>query len=85
MTTDIFCFYLQNSLIQTSQQEVNGTVIRPPLVFPGSILLTFCEVYTGKIYCNNQSEYIDNLTIGELHKSATGFSHKVVLCFATFI
>jgi hypothetical protein len=33
MTTDIFCFYLQNRLIQISQQEVNGTVILPPLVF----------------------------------------------------
>jgi hypothetical protein len=34
MTTDNFCFYLQNRLIQTSKQEVNGTVILPPLVFP---------------------------------------------------
>jgi len=33
MTTDNFCFYLQNRLIQTSQ-KVNGTVILPPLVFP---------------------------------------------------
>jgi hypothetical protein len=31
----IFCFYLQNRLIQTSEQGVNGTVILPPLVFPG--------------------------------------------------
>jgi len=35
MTTDNFCFYLQNRLIQTSHQEVNGTVILSPLVFPG--------------------------------------------------
>ena len=35
MTTDNFCFYLQNRLIQTTQ-EVNGTVILPPLVFPAS-------------------------------------------------
>jgi hypothetical protein len=35
MTTDHFCFYLQNRIIQTSQ-EVNGTVIVPPLVFPGT-------------------------------------------------
>ncbi len=28
-------FYLQNRLIQTVKQEVNGTVILPPLVFPG--------------------------------------------------
>ncbi len=34
MTTDNFCFYLQNKLIQTSQKEVNSTVILPPLVFP---------------------------------------------------
>jgi len=31
MTTDNFCFYLQNRLIQTSQTG-------PPLVFPGSSL-----------------------------------------------
>ncbi len=31
MTTDNFCFYLQNRLIQTG---ANGTVILPPLVFP---------------------------------------------------
>jgi hypothetical protein len=38
MTTDNFCFYLQNRLIQTSQKkEVNGTVIFPPLVFPGTV------------------------------------------------
>jgi hypothetical protein len=35
MTTDNFCFYLQNRLIQTSQLEVNGSVILPCLVFPG--------------------------------------------------
>ncbi len=40
MTTDNFYFYLQNRLIQTSQTgaEVNGTVIFPPLVFPGATL-----------------------------------------------
>jgi hypothetical protein len=31
MTTDNFCFYLQNKPVK---QEVNGTVILPPLVFP---------------------------------------------------
>ncbi len=36
MTTDNFCFYLRNRLIQTSQKkEVNGTVILSFLVFPG--------------------------------------------------
>ncbi len=35
LTTDNICFYLQNRPIQTSQAEVNGTVILPPLVFPG--------------------------------------------------
>ncbi len=34
MTSDNFCFYLQNRLIQASKLEVNGTVILPPLVFP---------------------------------------------------
>ncbi len=33
MTTDNFCFYLQNRLIQT-KQEVNGTVILPPFSIP---------------------------------------------------
>ncbi len=35
MATNIFCFYLQNRLIQPVKQEVTGTVILPPLVFPG--------------------------------------------------
>jgi len=34
MTTDNFCFYLQNRLIQTVKQEANGKVILPLLVFP---------------------------------------------------
>ncbi len=34
MTTDIFCFYLQNRLIQTSQTGGQQEVIFPPLVFP---------------------------------------------------
>ncbi len=38
MTTDIFCFYLQNRLNQIVKQEVNGTVILPPLVFPGFLV-----------------------------------------------
>ncbi len=36
MAIDNFCFYLQNRVIQTSKQEVNGTVILPLLVFPGT-------------------------------------------------
>jgi hypothetical protein len=40
MTTDNFCFYLQNKLIQTSQtEEVSSTGILPPLVFPGLLLV----------------------------------------------
>ncbi len=37
MTTDNFCFYLQDRLKTGSKpvkQEVNGTMILPPLVFP---------------------------------------------------
>jgi len=34
MTTDYFCFYLQNRLSKPVKQEVNCTVILPPLVFP---------------------------------------------------
>jgi hypothetical protein len=35
MTTDNFCFHLQNRLIKPVKQEVNSTMILPPLVFPG--------------------------------------------------
>jgi hypothetical protein len=44
MTTDHFCFYLQNRLIQTSQtggQWYSDT--SPPLVFPG-------DLQVGKFY-----------------------------------
>jgi hypothetical protein len=34
MTTDNFCFYLQNRLIQTSQTEGQWYCDTPPLVFP---------------------------------------------------
>ncbi len=50
MTSDNFCFYSQNRLIQTSHQEVNGTVILPPLVFPG---LTFHDTQ------HNDTQYDD--------------------------
>jgi hypothetical protein len=35
MTTDNFCFYLQNRLIQTSQTGGQWYSDIPPLVFPG--------------------------------------------------
>jgi len=35
MTTENFCFYLQKRLTNQSKQEVSGTMILPPLVFPG--------------------------------------------------
>jgi hypothetical protein len=35
MKTDNFCFYLQNR--KPVKQEVNGTVILPPLVFPALV------------------------------------------------
>jgi hypothetical protein len=38
MTTDIFCFYLRNRLIQSVKREVNSTVILPTLVFPDETL-----------------------------------------------
>jgi hypothetical protein len=42
MTTENFCFYLQNRLIQTSHtEEVNGTVILSPIVFPGLLIIKF--------------------------------------------
>jgi hypothetical protein len=33
--TDNFCFYLQKDQSKPVKQEVNGTVILPPFVFPG--------------------------------------------------
>jgi hypothetical protein len=38
MATEIFCFYLQNRLIQTSQTGDQWYGDSPPLVFPGSSL-----------------------------------------------
>ncbi len=37
MTTDNFCFYLQNTLIQTSQTGGQWYSDIPPLVFPDKI------------------------------------------------
>jgi hypothetical protein len=45
MTTDIFCFYLQNRKIQTSQvggQRYSDTSL--PLVFPASTHETFNKI-----------------------------------------
>jgi hypothetical protein len=38
MTTDSFCFYLQNRLIQTSQTGGQWYSDTSPLVFPGSLI-----------------------------------------------
>jgi hypothetical protein len=52
MTTDNFCCYLQNRLIQT-KQEVNSTVILPPLVFPDETVLDNqdCIVIKAQNFC----------------------------------
>jgi hypothetical protein len=42
MTTDNFCFYLQNRLAKPVKQEANGTVILPPLVFSGLTIQFSC-------------------------------------------
>jgi hypothetical protein len=42
MTTDNFCFYFQNKLIQTSQTVGQQYSDTSPLVFPGSSL--FCTL-----------------------------------------
>jgi hypothetical protein len=44
MTADNFCFYLQKRLTKQVKQEVNGTVILPPLVFPGYIYKAFTSI-----------------------------------------
>jgi hypothetical protein len=33
--TDNFCFYLQKDQSKPVKQEINGTMILPPFVFPG--------------------------------------------------
>ncbi len=38
MTTNNFCFYLQNRLIQTNQTGVKWYNDTPPLVFPGETI-----------------------------------------------
>ncbi len=45
VTTVNFCVFLQNRLIQTLKQEVNGTVILPSLVFPVMLYYTYVCVY----------------------------------------
>jgi len=47
MTTDNFCFYLQNRLIQTVKQVINGTMLLRPLAFPGKALAYPCEAISG--------------------------------------
>jgi hypothetical protein len=47
MTTDNFCFYLQNRPVKP---EVNGTVILPPLVFPS---LTLYNLKIAKVIREN--------------------------------
>jgi hypothetical protein len=54
MTTDNFCLYLQNRLIQTIQTGVNGTVILPPLVFPAWRLPSFGQAID--IYVDGKME-----------------------------
>jgi len=58
VTTDNFCFYLQNRLIQPVKQEVNTTGILPPLVFPGNNLVTtdnFCFYLQNKLIQTSQA------------------------------
>jgi hypothetical protein len=52
MTTDNFCFYLQNRLIQTSQKGGQRYSDTSPLVFPALILIavTTAQSYNGLIY-----------------------------------
>jgi hypothetical protein len=48
MTTDKFCFYLQNRLIQTSQTGGQWYSDIPPLVFPGSSKLVCLSLTPAK-------------------------------------
>jgi hypothetical protein len=50
MTTENFCFVCKTDKSKPVKQEVNGTVILPPLVFPGrGIQLKYaCGIYQQK-------------------------------------
>jgi hypothetical protein len=48
MTTDIFCFYLQNSLIQTSQTGGQQYSDTSPLVIPASVDISKTVLHVSK-------------------------------------
>jgi len=56
MTTDNFCFYLQNKLIQSSQTGGPWYSGTPPLVFPG-----YCSLENQ--FFNRPLEFVLKLTL----------------------
>jgi len=60
MTTDNFCFYLQNRQFQT-KQEVDSTVILPPLVFPGTGLKSYDQFHVMAPSCEG-TEVASNIS-----------------------
>jgi len=46
MTTEIFVFICKTDYSKPVEQEVNGTVILPPLVFPDQVLLILQTLFT---------------------------------------
>jgi hypothetical protein len=64
MTTDNFCFYLQNRLIQTSQTSQWYNDTSPPLVFPGYVkfpmmwsVLHCRNIFSGEAVCRVGDEH----------------------------
>ena len=80
MTADNFCFYLQNRVFQT-KQEVNGTVILPLLVFPGS------TISGSTIQSTNQTPLNHKLACLHICKKAanTTKTHQLIPELSNFI
>jgi len=55
MTTNNFCFYLQNRLIQTSQTGGQQYRDSPPLVFPGWVI--WCHITQHKNTHHNDTQH----------------------------
>ena len=54
MTTDNFCVYLQIDKSKAVKPEVNGTVMLPPLVFPGLPKESLKSLKTNTLFKNKK-------------------------------
>ncbi len=62
MTTDNFCFYLQNRLIKTGQTGGQWYIDTSPLVFPGILFESKTLAYMSRAYYGSRRHYIKSLT-----------------------